>query len=252
MLAQQRRVRILRFLEEHNSAQVRQLSALLKVSSVTIRKDLAELESQGLIVTEHGGAYLSNVAPQSSLNSTTENLAAKRKIAAAAAKFVENGDTLILHSGTTVAEFAKQITGRRNLTVITTSIVVAHMLAPHRHIRLHVTGGELTPGSDALSGPQAAQFFEGVFVDKLFMSAVSLSPQTGIGYSGTSELAVQKAMIKSARKVYLMIDSSKIGKQALASLGDATLVQSVITDEAIADEHRRWLLEKKIELSIAH
>lgn len=250
MFAQQRRVRILRFLEEHSSAKVRQLSALLKVSSVTVRKDLAELETQGLIVTEHGGAYLSS-NQQPSLNGAAENLSAKRKIAAAAANFVENGDTLILHSGTTVAEFAKQIVSRRNLTAITTSIDVAHLLAAHRHIRLHVTGGELIPGTDGLSGPQAAQFFEGVFVDKLFMSAVGLSPQTGVGYSGTSELAVQKAMIKSARRVFLMLDSSKIGKQALASLGDVSLVHVVITDDGISAEHRRWLAEKKIELSIA-
>ena len=117
---------------------------------------------------------------------------------------------------------------------------------------LHVTGGELTAGSDALTGPQAAQFFEGVFVDKLFMSAVGLSPQTGIGYSGTSELVVQKAMIKSARKVFLMLDSSKIGKQALASIGDVSLVQTLITDDGITTEHKRWLAEKKIELVIAN
>lgn len=250
MLAQQRRVRILRHLEENGSAQVRQLSALLKVSAVTVRKDLADLEQQGMIVTEHGGAYLSST-PKTVLAPSTENLAQKRKIAAAAATFVENGDTLILHAGTTVAEFAKQITTRRNLTVITTSIDVAHLLAPHRHIRLHVTGGELTAGSDLLSGPQAAQFFEGVFVDKLFMSAVSLSPQTGIGYSGTSELVVQKAMIKSARRIFLMLDSSKIGKQALASLGDVTLTHTLITDDGIAPEHKRWLAEKKIQVEIA-
>lgn len=251
MLAQQRRVRILRYLEEHGSAQVRQLSALLKVSSVTIRKDLAELETQGSIITEHGGAYLS-ATPQAAINATTENLGAKRKIAAAAGRFVENGDTLILHAGTTIAELAKQITQRRNLTVISTSIHVAHLLAPHRHIRLHVTGGELTAGTDALTGPQAAQFFEGVFVDKLFMSAVGLSPQTGIGYSGTSELTVQKAMIKSARKVFLLLDSSKIGKQALASLGDVSLIHTLITDDGITAEHKRWLSEKKIELVIAN
>ena len=83
------------------------------------------------------------------------------------------------------------------------------------------------------------------------MSAVGLSPHTGIGYSGTSELVVQKAMLKSARRVFLILNSRKIGKQALASLGDVSLVHTLITDDGISDEHRRWLAKKKIKLVVA-
>lgn len=251
MLAQQRRHRILRYLEEHGSAQVRQLSSLLKVSAVTIRKDLSTLEQQGLIATEHGGAYMVQGAHPNPAVPAPENLLLKKKIAAAAARFVENGDTLILHAGSTVSELARQLTNYRNLTVITTSLNVANILSNHSGVRLYVTGGELVRGTDGLSGPHAAQFFEGVFVDKVFMSSAGLSPQTGIGYSGASELVVQKAIIKSARRVYLMVDSSKIGKQAMASLGDINLAHTVVTDRGISDEHRRWLGERGVSLTIA-
>ena len=253
MLSNQRRFRILRHLEEAGSAKVSHLSSLLKVSAVTIRKDLMELERQGLITTEHGGAY-SNSAHRFAGDlgaPSAENLDAKRRIGAAAAQFVDHGDTLIIHAGSTTAEFAKQIVNKRNLTVITTSLTTAVYLSAHKQIKLYVTGGEHVPGRDTLAGPQAAQFFEGVFVDKLFMSAVGLSQQTGISYSGASEMVVQKAMIKSARKVFLLVDSSKLGKQSLASLGDITMVHTLITDSGISDEYRRWLLGKKIELVIA-
>lgn len=253
LLANQRREKILELLHEDGSAKVSNLARLFKVTEVTIRQDLERLEKEGQIVREHGGAYLKNVEDQVKNFSLThqENMDKKRLIAGKSLEFIESGDTIILDSGTTTTEIAKQLKGMKNLTVITNALNIALMLGGDPSIEVIVTGGEFKPPTLSLTGQKAADFFDGLNVQKLFLATAGISLRAGLTYPSISDLVVKKAMIDAADVTYLVADSSKFGMSALASLGALSLIDYIITDEGIERKHREVFEEHEIELIIA-
>ncbi len=127
MLAQERRMKILELLQEEGTARVSYLSDAFKVSEPTIRQDLERLEQEGHIIREHGGAYLRSVSSQVRSLSLQhmENMDKKEIIARRAAEFINDGDRLILDSGSTVTEISKLLKGRQDLTIVTNAINIA-------------------------------------------------------------------------------------------------------------------------------
>lgn len=253
MIPHQRRQEILDFLREEGSARVIQLSKLFQVTEVTIRKDLEKLQREGLTIKEHGGAFL-KIPPQGMLNlhmQPTGNAEKRAAIGAKAAEFISDGDTVIIDSGTTTTELAKNLDDKRRLTVITTSLSVALHLGSNHGINTHMTGGQFKPVTLDLTGPHAAEYFDGVHVDKLFLSVIGLSLETGLTYTGFPEVEVKRAMIKAAEKVYLLADSTKIEKRSFASLGNLNLVNVIITDSEIESDFQRQIENLGIEVVVA-
>ncbi|MCD4711033.1 MAG: DeoR/GlpR family DNA-binding transcription regulator [Bacteroidales bacterium] len=253
MLANQRREKILELLREDGSAKVIHLSKIFRVSEVTIRQDLEKLEKDGLVTREHGGAFLKEVEDQvrrfALMNQT--NLDKKAVIGQHAAQLIEEGDTIILDSGSTTTEIAKNLIGRKNLTIITNALNIALTLGAETGIEVIVTGGEFKPPTLSLTGQKAADFFHDVHVDKLFLATAGISLRSGLTYPSLSDIVVKKAMIDVAETVYLVADSSKIGKGAFASLGALSLIDYIITDSAIGKEHLQLFKNHEIELIIA-
>jgi DeoR/GlpR family transcriptional regulator of sugar metabolism len=253
MLPNQRREKILELLQEDGSAKVADLAGIFKVTEVTIRQDLDKLDKEGLIVKEHGGAYLRDVQTQvRSLSlSHQENLDKKFVIAKKCLEFIEDGDTIILDSGSTTTEIAKQLKGLKNLTVITNALNIALLLGAEPGIEVIVTGGEFKPPTLSLTGQKAADFFKGLNVQKLFLATAGISLKSGLTYPSISDLVVKKAMIDASDITYLVADSTKIGKSALASLGALSLIDYIITDPDIEEKHKEVFREHEIELIIA-
>ncbi|MEN9613099.1 MAG: hypothetical protein RLZZ628_3913 [Bacteroidota bacterium] len=255
MLPNQRREKIFEMLKEDGSAKVTELARIFKVTEVTIRQDLEKLELEGLIVKEHGGAYLKNVAEQVSQFSLIhqDNLDKKERIALKCLEFIENGDTIILDSGSTTTEIAKKLKGFKNLnlTVITNALNIALLLGSEPTIDVIMTGGEFKPPTLSLTGQKAADFFKGLNVQKLFLATAGISLKSGLTYPSISDLVVKKAMIDAADVTYLVADSTKIGKSALASLGALSLIDYIITDEGIEEKHKQVFKDNEIELIIA-
>ncbi len=253
MLPTHRRDKILELLQEDGSAKVLDLSRLFKVTEVTIRQDLEKLEKEGLIVREHGGAYLKNIRDQVQTFSIThqENMDKKSMIASKCLEFIESGDTIILDSGSTTTEIAKRLKGFKGLTVITNALNIALMLGAEPGIEVIVTGGEFKPPTLSLTGDKAAEFFKGLNVQKLFLATAGLSLRSGLTYPSISDLVVKKAMIDAAEQRYLVADSTKIGKTALASLGALSLIDNIITDPGIEERHKQLFYDNEVELIIA-
>lgn len=253
MLANQRREKILELIREDGSAKVIKLSKIFKVSEVTIRQDLEKLEQEGFILREHGGAYLKNV--EDSVKSITllnqENLEKKQIIGKKAAELIESGETIILDSGSTTTEVAKNLMGRKGLTVITNALNIALILGAEPGIELIVTGGEFKPPTLSLTGQKAADFFEDIHVDKLFLATAGISLRSGLTYPSLSDIVVKKAMIDAADTTYLVADSTKIGKNSFASLGALSLIDYIITDPEIASDHLQLFKDHEIEIIIA-
>lgn len=253
MLATQRRDKILELLKEDGSAKVVELARLFKVTEVTIRQDLDKLAADGLVVKEHGGAYLKNVEDQVRTFSLAnqDNLAQKERIAQKCLEFIDSGDTIILDSGSTTTEIAKKLLGYKHLTVITNALNIALILGAEPGIEVIMTGGEFKPPTLSLTGQKAADFFKGLNVQKLFLATAGISLKSGLTYPSISDLVVKKAMIDAADVTYLVADSSKIGRSALASLGALSLIDYIITDGGIEEKHKQVFRDNDIELLIA-
>ncbi len=253
MFAAQRREKILELIREDGHAKVQELSRLFKVTEVTIRQDLEKLEEQGLIKREHGGAILSdagtNVRNFSLANQT--NIEAKRAIAREAVKFISDGDTIILDSGSTTTELARLISGFHNLTVITNALNIAMILGSDASINLNVTGGEFKPPTLSLTGMKAANYFTNIHADKVFLATAGINLKTGLTYPSISDLVVKKAMIEASDTVYLVADSSKIGTSSFASLGALSLVDHIITDSKISTEDEKLFQRFDVRYTVA-
>ncbi|MBN2213931.1 MAG: DeoR/GlpR transcriptional regulator [Bacteroidales bacterium] len=253
MLANQRREKIFELIREDGQAKVTELSRIFKVTEVTIRQDLERLENEGLIIREHGGAFLKNIDMnvRNLQLQNQENMAQKMVIARKALEYIHDGETIILDSGSTTTEIAKIIGGYRNLTVITNALNIALILGAQAGINVIVTGGEFKAPTLSLTGQKAADFFQNLHVDRLFLATAGIALKSGLTYPGISDICVKRAMIESADEIYLVADSSKIGKSSFASLGALSLINYLITDSNITKEDIEWLNTNEIKFLIA-
>ena len=237
MALNQRRVKILHLIREDGHAKVQDLSKIFNVTDVTIRQDLEALEQMGYIQREHGGAFLKGVGSF-----------AKKEIAQKAIQFIQEGDSIILDSGSTTTEIAKLLMNYKDLTVITNALNIALILGENHGINLIVTGGEFKAPTLSLTGKMAADSFKDIRANKLFLATAGISSDMKLTYPSLSDLVVKSAMIESASKVYLVADCSKIGVSAFASLGSVSLANAIITDSTITEEDFERLKELEVEV----
>lgn len=253
LLAETRRKKIMEWLQEEGSARVRDLSEAFEVSEATMRQDLEKLEGEGHIVREHGGAFLKSVPQQVKSLSLQHmvNMDAKRRIGIAAAGLVKDGETIILDSGSTTTEIANHLVERQNLNVITNALNIALTLGGVPSFSVHMPGGHFKPPTLSLSGEKSADYFTGIYAEKLFLATAAVSFEAGLTYPSMADLYVKRAMIKAASKVYLVADSSKIGRTSFSSLGGLELIHTLITDSAIRPEDREAFIGAGIEVITA-
>jgi DeoR/GlpR family transcriptional regulator of sugar metabolism len=253
MFAATRRQRILAWLEEEGSARVRDLAAAFGVSEVTIRQDLELLDSQGRIVREHGGAHLKTIPQQVGALALQHqaHMDEKRRIGRAAAALVGDGETIILDSGSTTTEVAANLGERRDLTVITNGLNIALRLGALPSISVHMPGGQFKAPTLSLSGEKSAEYFTGLFAQKLFLATAALSLDNGLTFPSLADLPVKRAMIASAERVILVADSSKIGSTSFTALAGVEVVHTLVTDSGIAPEDRAAFENLGIEVIAA-
>jgi DeoR/GlpR family transcriptional regulator of sugar metabolism len=253
LLAEPRRMKILEWLQEEGSARVRDLSVAFAVSEATIRQDLERLDADGDVVREHGGAYLKSM-PQQVQSMSLQHLAnmdKKKKIGRAAAALVGHGETIIIDSGSTTTELANNLTGHQNLNIITNAINIALLLGALPSMTVHMSGGLFKAPTLSLTGEKSGDFFQGIFAEKLFLATAAVSFEAGLTFPAMADLYVKRAMIKAASKVYLVADSTKIGRTSFSSLGPVGLIHGFITDDGISDADRAEFERRGIEVIVA-
>ncbi|RYG87381.1 MAG: DeoR/GlpR transcriptional regulator [Alphaproteobacteria bacterium] len=253
MLAEPRRMKILEWLQEEGSARVRDLSAAFAVSEATIRQDLERLDADGFITREHGGAYLKSVPQQVESMSLhhVQNMDHKRRIGQAAAALVADHETIIIDSGTTTTQFAENLRARQGLNIITNALNIALMLGGNPTNTVHMPAGQFKAPTLSLSGEKSVDFFVGIYAEKLFLATAGISFDAGLTYPAIGDIYVKRAMIKAASRVYLLADSTKIGRMSFSSLGGVELVHALITDDGISAEDAAGFEKRGIEVIIA-
>lgn len=230
--------KILALLEEREHLTVSLLSDELGVSSVTIRKDLTLLESKGFLYRTHGGASKkSNYTFERSIHSKKSiNIEEKTRIAKCAMSYVEANDSIILTSGSTIHCMAREMRGVHNLTVLTPSLPVAFELCNADNVTIIQLGGNVRKSSGSVIGAFSEQLLEQFSCNKLFLGVDGISTDFGISTSNVAEASLNKKMIRAAEKIYILGDSSKIGKKGFGKICELNEVDLFITDREITDK----------------
>ena len=252
LLVEERRRRILDLLDEEDRVTVEDLVERFDLSAVTIRGDLDALAGGGSLVRSHGGALKPPEGDVRIAVKETLNHREKVRIGHAAARLIRRGDTIILDSGTTTAEIAKQIKPLKldSLTVVTNALNVAMHLADLPHVRLFLIGGLMRHMSYSTVGPQAEQMLSGLTADHLFLGVDGLDPEVGLTTPDVLEAQLNSLMIRIAREVTVVADSSKFSKRSLSVIAGIDDVRRVITDHKADPQMVSTLRERGIEVML--
>ena len=255
MLATQRRELILAEVERAGGVRVSELTELLGVSDMTVRRDLEQLEAHGWLRKVHGGAVLtasSTEEPGFEVKSLLQQ-PAKRAIAARAVTLVEPNTAIALSAGTTTWMLARGLQAMTTpLSVVTNSTTVADMLAAGGQageMNVVLTGGVRTP-SAALVGPIADRAIASLHVDRLFLGVHGMDERAGYTTPNLAEAQTNQALIASARQVVIVADSTKWGTVGLADFGRLPVADVLITDDGISPEARSILENQVGELIV--
>lgn len=216
---------------------VEELSMRMGVSAATIRRDLQSLQRQGVLRRDHGGAatvepiaYDSFAQDSSFQKEAGLHIEEKRRIAVAAASLVEDGDALAMTAGTTVTQVARSIPFNRRVTIFTNAVNIAMELSCRQNVTLRLTGGALRGAWFSLVGSEAVASAQQFIADKLFISANAVSAQLGLMDFHVEEAAVNRVLMAHARQRIVVADHTKFGATAPCVVGDAGLIDVIVTD----------------------
>jgi len=254
LLTEERRRAILEMIERQGRVVISEVSRHFEISAVTARADINSLAERDLLVRSHGGAIrrhdLSADAPLDVKESRHHD--EKVEIGEAAAALVQEGQTVLLDSGTTTLEVARAIRRRKlgRVTVVTNSLTIAWELSPVAEISLIMVGGMHRQSSRSFAGPQAQKLLADLRVDHLFLGVDGLEPEMGPSTPDILEAELNATMIRSAREVTVVTDSSKIGRSSLSLIAPITSVHRIITDSGITPLHRAALEGRGVEVMV--
>lgn len=254
MLAEERRFRIREILTMRRTITASELCEKLDVTAVTIRRDMAALEAQGVLVRSHGGAIsrMSSTSFQPAyetlLRSHSEE---KEAIARQAERLILDGDTVFLEGSTTVFGLAHQLTQRNRLTVVTNSPTIVCELQRSSGVSVLCTGGDLQKDTFYLSGEWAHHALSEIRLDKAVVGISAIDPTYGISTSRQAEAQIKKMIAKAAKTRIGLADNSKFGKQAFAYVGPVTDIDVLVTDSRTDAKYIKELRDAKIEVLVA-
>jgi DeoR/GlpR family transcriptional regulator of sugar metabolism len=252
MLAEQRQSRILAELRRAGAVRVSDLTDLFGVSDMTIRRDLEQLATNGIVRKVHGGAVLAGQAGFEPGFAAKSRLSQPIKVALAerAAAMIRAGAAIAVSAGTTTWAMGPYLSSIPGLTVVTNSATVSEAIVagdPAGRVTIILTGGVRTP-SAALVGPIADRTVAGMHVDQLFLGVHGMHARAGFTTPNLAEAKTNQALIASAQQVIVVADSSKWGVVGLADIGPLAAASVVITDNGLSDSARRILSEEVEEL----
>lgn len=234
MLPLERQVKIRDFLVKNGFASVEDLSKEFHVSEMTIRRDLDELHRQGLIQRIYGGAMNNDRAFfEMSVTAKASQFAyEKEKIGKAAAEMVKDGETILLDSGTTTLEVARNLRYKK-ITLITNALNVAVELSVCPDIEILVAGGILRKNALNTVGPQTDVFIKELHVDKVFLGVEGVDPDSGISVPDSINAHCKQLMMSIAQESIVVADHSKLGRTTTAAIAPLYKVDLVITDDQV-------------------
>lgn len=250
----ERRKGILHQINEAGQVFVHELGKEFEVSEVTIRNDLEQLEKKNLLIRARGGA----IKPEGGVGidhrlSEKDKLHSeeKKRIGKKAAQLISEQDTIIIDSGTTTMEVAKNLDNLTDITVICNALNIISQLIQFNNVNLIIPGGYLRKNSLSLVGPLAEKNLRNLYVDKVFIGVDGFDTRLGIYTPNIEEAYFNEIMIKISKEVIVVCDSSKFFRRSLAFICGIAKIHCVITDIGIPEEDRKRLEDSGIKVIIA-
>lgn len=239
---------IVKLVSQYEKIDVNTLSNMLKVSKVTIRKDLDKLESRGLLHREHGYAVLNSGDDLNVRLSFHHDV--KRKIAQKAVELIQDNETIIIESGSTCALLAEQICQqKRNVTIITNSYFIADYIRSYHSCKVILLGGEYQQNSQVTVGPLLKEMISFFHVKKAFIGTDGFADEEGFTGKDLMRTEVVRAMAHVAEEVIVLTDSTKFNKRGTVSQFSMAEVSLVITDEQLPVEKEELLQNQGVRVT---
>ena len=249
MILDQRRDEILQVIEQQGFVSLQELVTRLGASESTVRRDLEHLDGIGQIRRTRGGAAYTgeSITPfEERFRSASRE---KQTIGKVVADLIQPGETILLDGGTTTLEVARGLAGK-TLQVVTNSLPIANLLAQQQNIELILIGGYLYPRTGVALGPLAESALREVHVPRVIMGTGGIT-EKGLFNSNTLLVECERLMLEAAEEVWVVADSSKFGRSALAHLCELSKVTRMIVDSGLSDSWREIIRGVGIELTIA-
>lgn len=251
----ERRAAILQELKQQSRISVTKLSEIFNVSEVTVRKDLNELKKRNLLTRIRGGAIRlpdANVGSDIAINrKQLLYYKEKRAIGKLAASLINEDETILLDSGTTTFEIAKNLHRFNHLIIVTNAVNIAIELSNYKRFTVILLGGHLRDTSLSTVGPLAETTLKIFYCDKLFLGVDSFNIQQGVSTFNIEEANINQTMMSMAKETIAVFDSSKFNKRSFTFISNINKIDTIVTDEGIETNVKNQLENMDIKLYIA-
>lgn len=239
----------MQILGENDKSTVSELSDHLGVSSVTIRQDLNFLEAEGLLRRVHGGAVLKDADDLA--NRLGINYDKKLRIARKVAEYVQEGETILIESGSVNALLARELLKIRKVTIITTNVFIARQFRKNEQANIIILGGIYQHDSETLLGKMTRACIDQINIGKAFIGIDGYTAESGFTSRDLLRAETSSYIIQKARDVFIMSDSSKFGRQELTNICYPSDVQHIATNRDLNETYRKEFIRAGIDLILA-
>ena len=244
MIPEERRNKIIDFIKSNQTATIPEISKNFNISEITVRRDFNILSKKGVIKKVYGGATMSDSISQEPyfLKRIDLNIEHKQKIAAEAIKRINDGDTILLESGSTCLELVKLLEQKKNLNVITAAPHIVNVLCNLKRDNrfngeIFCCGGVWRGEPDDLFvGPHALDFFDSVRINASFFGLLAVNLEDGWMAPSIYEVDLTRKIISASEKIIGIADSSKFNKKSFTKIGPLSLFYEIITDNGLSGE----------------
>lgn len=245
----ERHLEILKLVNEKERISVKDLSQMLDISMVTIRKDLEELEGRGLLRRQHG--YAAKESSDAIDSRMTIRYLEKKKIAQRAVSLVKPMETIMIESGSTCALFAQELAAVNDVTIITNSAYIARYVRSLPTARVILLGGDYDVVSEVTTGPVTKLCAKEYFVDKMFVGIDGYTREDGFTNVNHTRCNTVREISKQADKVIVLTTSEKFGNRSVSKLFAPGEVHTVVTDSRLSKEYQELLRSQNIRVELA-
>jgi DeoR/GlpR family transcriptional regulator of sugar metabolism len=250
MLSAERKLKIAEIIDKNGGIRTSELSDLFNVSEMTVLRDLATLEKQGILTRVYGGAVSSRSLSKETPNVVREKIriTEKNKIASMAAQLIHDGDNLFMDGSTTTHALAKRLGAFESLKVVSIGLDILNELSSMEGIEVISPGGVLDKVTMNFVGRNTENFLKELNSDKAFISTSSISIKAGLTEPNPQQAFIKKIMLENSLQRILLIDSSKFDEIALNRICDLEVLDVIITDNKPDDQYYRFFKENDIKL----
>ncbi|MBP3232330.1 MAG: DeoR/GlpR transcriptional regulator [Anaerovibrio sp.] len=245
-------------LEEKKSISINDLCDIFEVSKNTIRRDIAELEKNGIIKKVYGGIVLreqeakpAQPEPDASTAQTDSHKLHKQKIAQMAANLVEDDDVIYIDSGTTTMHMMPYLEDKHNITIVTASIHVINIAADSAKFNIIATGGTIYAPTKAFVGPSVINCLKDYNISKIFLASTGISIEKGATTASPLEYDIKRYLVDNPAKKILMVDSTKLDSASLITFCNLSEIDCIVVDKDLPPKYRDYFSENKTDVIVS-